>query len=307
MASTNVTAYPFSFESLFAGSSELVTDRRVIAGSQGVLPVGTALGISSLSIGTITHGTNTGGGTLTTATLAAFAKAGNYTLKCTVSGGGSPTSTFAVFDPKGVRLSDATQGTAYTDNLNFTVGGATAAAVGDTFTIPVLYGVPLGVTSIVAGTNTGGSTLTSATVTPGAELGAYLLTCVSVAAGVGTFEITAPDGSLLPTEAVQGTAYVGPINFTLGGAAAVVGDSWTINVNDGSLKLTVCNQSAVDGSQTLYAILGDYSVDTTSGDVYAAVYLAGKFNGPYLTFGSGDSWTNHVNDSPRLYLTTIHP
>lgn len=53
---------------------------------------------------------------------------------------------------------------------------------------------------------------------------------------------------------------------------------------DGKLLLSLA--AAVDGSEDVYAILGE-DVDATSADKEATVYLSGEFRAAGLTFGTG--------------------
>ena len=89
--------------------------------------------------GTATEG-NTGDGTCGSVLAGANTKLGTYTLTCTVAG--TNTGTFAVKDPDGFSLPDATVAVAYAnDNINLTIAdGETDFIVGDIFTIPVVAG-----------------------------------------------------------------------------------------------------------------------------------------------------------------------
>jgi hypothetical protein len=106
---------------------------------QGIIARGTVLGITdqSLVLGAITPGgANVGNGTVSAASLGTGAKLGTYTLTCitAASNGG----TFSVAGPGGSSLPNATVGTAYTGQINFTIGdGATDWAVNDVITVSV--------------------------------------------------------------------------------------------------------------------------------------------------------------------------
>lgn len=91
-------------------------------------------------------GTNTGNGTMGTTSALDNASIGTFTVKFT-----SPT-VFYVINPNGVRLKDGATGTAYSDQVGFTItAGGTAFVAGDTFTIAVtLSGTPK-VTSFTTG------------------------------------------------------------------------------------------------------------------------------------------------------------
>lgn len=108
-------------------------------------------------------------------------------------------------------------------------------------------------------------------------------------------------------------------NLLAGSAQAVVVNTYTIAAGAGvcprgtvlgritaSGKLTKVNKAAVDGSQTVYAVLAD-PVDATSADVVnAAVYLTGEFRIPALTFGSTDTAADHAYSASlvNIYFRT---
>jgi len=78
---------------------------------------------------------NTGEGTIAGAALGAHAKIGTYRAVCIDVG---LPAVFAVFDPDGVRLEDATAGVAYAGQVEFEITAyGTAFAVDDLFTIAV--------------------------------------------------------------------------------------------------------------------------------------------------------------------------
>ncbi|HCY86671.1 MAG TPA: head decoration protein [Desulfobacteraceae bacterium] len=83
---------------------------------------------------------NTGDGTCASVTAGENTKIGTYTLTCIAAAANA--GTFAVKDPDGVALPDATVAVAYENkNINFTLtDGATDFIVGDIFTIDVVVG-----------------------------------------------------------------------------------------------------------------------------------------------------------------------
>jgi hypothetical protein len=132
----------FIYDRLLAGEFDRTTSRELILTGQGVLARGTALGQISLAAGTaVKTSGNTGTATCGAITLLSGAKLGSYIV--TAISVASHVATFAVIDPKGVRLSDAVQGVAYADQVGFTiavVGAGTDTIVGDSFTLPVVAG-----------------------------------------------------------------------------------------------------------------------------------------------------------------------
>lgn len=108
---------------------------------QGVLARGSVLGLITLAAGTPTaKAGNTGNGTISGVALKTKAKLGTYTLKCTAAA--TNAGTFAVYDPDGNRMPDATVAVAYVSNqINFTIGDGDADfIVGDELYIPVAAG-----------------------------------------------------------------------------------------------------------------------------------------------------------------------
>ena len=98
-----------------------------------------------------------------------------------------------------------------------------------------LYDAGLVMNQVAAGTdavvakagNTGNGTVGSSSVGATGKYGTYVLTALSPT----SFSVTDPSGDALPNATV-GTAYTGPLNFTIaaGGTAFVAGDGFTVNV-----------------------------------------------------------------------------
>lgn len=88
----------------------------------------------------ITNGTNTGNGAVGSAVRGRKCKIGSYVLTCIAAA--SNAGIFAVVDPDGLRLADATVGVAFTSpQIGFTVAdGGTDFVVGDRFTLAVAEG-----------------------------------------------------------------------------------------------------------------------------------------------------------------------
>ncbi len=101
------------------------------------LALGAVIGrVTKSTPATGTPGTNTGNGTCTLVAAGPKTKLGTYMLTALSQ------TAFAVRDPDGLALPDATVGTAYVNaGINFTItAGGTAFAAGDTFAIEVVAG-----------------------------------------------------------------------------------------------------------------------------------------------------------------------
>ena len=127
-----------------------------------------------------------------------------------------------------------------------------------------------------------------------AKLGTYTLTCTTATStGVkAVFKAIDPEGIRLD-DAVAGTAYSGPISFTIteGTSGFALGDTIVIPVVAGSGQYKIVNSTNVDGSQDADCILADNADTTTS--VVAVAYASGHFNRDALTFGGTDTVDMH--------------
>jgi len=117
------------------------------------------------------------------------------------------------------------------------------------------------VTVVPGGRNTGMGVLTMDATTPllaGVLPGVYTATCTVASAGAGTFQVTAPNGTVLGTVTVGGAAFATQIKFTIADGAPdfVVGDQFSIEVGPISPATVVAlNLGASDGSQNAAGIL----------------------------------------------------
>lgn len=147
----------------------------------------------------------------------------------------------------------------------------------------------------VTGPDTANGTISAVTLGKAAKIGTYSLVCTTATdTGVAAvFKVVDPDGMIL-NDAVAGTAYAGPINFTIteGTSGFAIGDTFTIPVIEGSGKYKVVNSANVDGSQVADCILAD-DADTASSDVTAVAYKTGHFNRNALVFGGSDTVEMH--------------
>lgn len=131
-------------------------ENAVIASGEGKLAAGTVLGkVGVGAAGVPAAGTNTGNPTFGAVTVNSKAKTGTYTVLF------SATTKFNLVDPDGNVQKQGTVGTAYSDDLGFTItAGGTPAVAGDSFTIAVAAGTAKYVASPATGGN--GSEIASA-------------------------------------------------------------------------------------------------------------------------------------------------
>ena len=156
-----------------------------------------------------------------------------------------------------------------------------------------LFGAPVGAAT---GGNTGNGGLGSIALKSKAKLGVYTLTCIATAANGGRFAVIDPDGYAL-ADALVGVAYVSPqIGFTIGDGAAdfVVGDSFTITVPVGSLKVIQLNMTAVDGSQRADSVAANNVSAPDGVDVPLRVIAYGA-----LVSASELVWPAGINDAQK--------
>ena len=124
-----------------------------------------------------------------------------------------------------------------------------------------------------AGTNTGTGTISAVTLGALAEVGNYLLKCITAATNAGTFAVFTPSGYRL-ADAVVGSAYTGNhLHFTIsdGGVDFAVADTFTVAVS-GDGKYNFAKDADVTGLANAVAVLLE-EVDATSADVTDALVL----------------------------------
>lgn len=132
--------------------------------------------------------------------------------------------------------------------------------------------------------NTGNATIGSTSAGQHLKPGNYIATCLTAT----TAQVVDPDGDEIGT-VTFGTPFSTPqIGFTItaGGTPCAAGDTFVLAASKGAGAYALADASAVDGSETPAVILADYA-DPSLGNVTAPVYLAGEFNGNYLTLGPG--------------------
>ena len=139
-----------------------------------------------------------------------------------------------------------------------------------------------------AGANTGDGTIGTVTLGDDAKEGVYRVVFIEPTTNLGTFVVTDPDGIVIG-QGVVGTAFAGPINFTIADGATdfVSGDGFKVTVAAGT-KYKLSAASATDGSDSPQVILA-HDMDASGGDKEVEVFELGGFNQNKLTFGSGHS------------------
>jgi hypothetical protein len=229
----------------------------------GLLDIGTVMGRIIIGGGTpaaaVANGGNTGNGTVGTVTAQTGEQVGTYTVSFTAA------TAFNVYDPKGALVGSGATGTAFANQLGFTItAGGTAFVAGDSFTVAV----PPGSYAANAG-NTGNGTCGAVTAKAGCQVGTYSGEFFAAT----KFNVFDPSGKFV-AEGATGTAFANQIGFTItaGGTAFAVGDSFTIAVQPGSSNVTPLNPSAVDGSAVAMGIV--VRPQTVPAAATAAVVLA---------------------------------
>ena len=190
----------------------------------------------------VANGGNTGNGTCGTVTSQTGEQVGTYTISFTAA------TAFNVLDPKGVLVGTGVTGTAFANQIGFTItAGGTAFAAGDSFTVAV----PPGAYTANAG-NTGNGTCGAITAKAGIQAGTYTGEFFAAT----KFTLFDPSGRFVG-EGTTGTAFSNQLGFTItaGGTAFVLGDGFTIAVQPGNGNVTPLNLSAVDGSAVAMGVV----------------------------------------------------
>lgn len=108
----------------------------------------------------------------------------------------------------------------------------------------------------VAGTNTGNGAVTIGVIGASAQIGVYSAVCVATASNAGTFNLYAPDGTLIRQITVGGGATVSP-HFTItiadGSNDFAAGDSFAITLTGGDFEQL--DPTEDDGAQIAAGIL----------------------------------------------------
>lgn len=129
-----------------------------------------------------------------------------------------------------------------------------------------VLGILIGTAAAVAGTNTGNGTVTLGAIGPDAQPGTYTLRCVATASNAGTFNLIAPDGTLVRQVTVGGGATPNDhvvVTIADGATDFAVNDTFTFEVSGGDYEALDVTED--DGVQTVAGIL--YAgVDATDSD-----------------------------------------
>lgn len=157
-----------------------------------------------------------------------------------------------------------------------------------------------------ASTNTGNGTVTLANPAFGGDVmpGVYRLFCIEPGTNGGVFRLESPDGRHQGGRIVVGTAFTGPINFTIADGATdfVAGDSFTFTVTGVQYRWGAFDPAATDGRQVPAGMLFD-AVTTGAGVTARAVAVvrAAALNAKSL------QWISGLNDAGKtLAIETLN-
>ena len=158
--------------------------------------------------------------------------------------------------------------------------------------------------AIFVGTvGTRGAVTVAAAIGPRTQVGVYSLICVTAVANAGTFQLRAPDGSLVPFDTaavitVAGGAHTSDhLDITIADGATdfSVGDTYTITVAAGDFE--ILTPAATTGAQIATGILFG-AVDATSADVPCVVITSrAKVSSALLT------WPDAISDANKAIAT----
>lgn len=161
-------------------------------------------------------------------------------------------------------------------------------------------------------TGTGNGTMTG--VKPGklAQVGTYTVECTAAATDGGTFSVTAPDGTVLPSATV-GTAYASEhLDFTINDGATdfIVGDSFDVVITDGGTPVAVGTGNGVmsaislgrDAKPGTYVATataaatdgGTFEVRDPDGNVIGDAEVGTAFSSEQINFTISDGATDFV-------------
>jgi hypothetical protein len=230
----------------------------------GLLDIGVIMGRIIVSGGAIANasagGGNVGNGTIgTESVVAGAAQVGTYTVTFTDA------THFNVTDPKGNLVGAGVSGSAFSNQITFTLtAGGTPNAAGDTYTMVVAAGVA----TANAG-NTGNATVGAITPKTGIQVGTYQV----IFTAATKFDVFDPSGNYIGA-GTTGTAFANQLGFTItaGGTPMVDGDGFAIVVAAGSGKVLPLSLTALDGAQSPVGVVMRQTVVSTTAD--APVVLA---------------------------------
>lgn len=151
------------------------------------------------------------------------------------------------------------------------------------------------------GTPTGNGVITVGAVGADAQPGVYTLVNVTAAANGGTFNLIAPDGTLVRTVGVGGGAAANDhVTVTIADGATdfAAGDTYTITVAAGDVE--ALDLAEDDGAQIPYGILYG-SVDATDADAQGVALVRDcEVHGELLQWPSGTTAAQKLSIASRL-------
>lgn len=163
------------------------------------------------------------------------------------------------------------------------------------------------------GGNTGEGTVTAISKGKNTKAGVYKIRCVSAATAAGSFTVVGPDGYSygVVIASAGGTVFANDnVNFTITAAGTdfVVGDGFDITVAAGNGEYSICNSTAVDGTQHPVCVAAE-GMDASLAARNVSVYITGVFIDTSLVFGGSDTIAVH-KDALRalnIYVQPIMP
>lgn len=184
-----------------------------------------------------------------------------------------------------------------TKKFTLTTGTLLAGAV-----LGIIAGTP---TAAAAAGNTGNGTIGTLTVGNGAKVGVWRLICIEPAANLGTFAVEDPDG-IQVGRAIVGSAYAGPIGFTIADGATdfVAGDAFTFTVPSSS-DVILSVAAATDGSAVPAVVLA-HDADASAAEVEVIAYTRADVIETALSYGAGHT-ADTVREALRLRGITLIP
>lgn len=153
----------------------------------------------------------------------------------------------------------------------------------------------------VAG-NTGDGTIGTVTLGAGAKSGVYRVVCIEPATNAGEFSVEDPEGVTVGVATVAVEFTGGGLTFTIADGATdfAAGDSFTITVAVGTLKVKEWNPANTDGSDVAAGVLFD-AVNATAADMPGVIIRRdAEVNDMELQWFSGASGGNKTTGKAQL-------
>lgn len=152
-------------------------------------------------------------------------------------------------------------------------------------------------TAAIAATaaNTGKGVAGAITVGKKAQIGNYLLTCITKTSSAGTFQVIGPDGTRYADLTVAVAYDNGHFAVTIadGDPDFEVGDTFTVTVADSGESVPYDDPDAVFGG-----ILAE-AVDASEAAAYGTAWLTGEFRRAAVVFPSGTTLTAAIEEALR--------